>query len=315
MKRKLFPMAVFALCLCLLTGCGCEHEWQEAGCTSPKICTKCEEVEGEALGHNWREATCAEPKTCTVCALTEGDVLSHSWVEVSCAAPKHCSLCALTEGDALPHTWQEANYQRPQSCTVCGAQEGLPLPADFEVSGLVCNMEVNTAYPYHSCTDRNPSLSVNGTAIVRDYRIFESDDTHAAKEGYEWRSVQVEVSFDAENAKDNGVRLNCWIEDYYDVDEWKKSICLLNNADMTYSIQYMGEETEIYCVIENYYWSGWVDDILTYYQTMYFQVPVGYDGVVLAFLDASTLPKNSTNHAKTPVSEVADENSLFFRLS
>lgn len=315
MKRIVVLTAVFVLCLCLLAGCSCKHEWQDAGCTTPKTCTKCQEVEGEALGHGWQEATCTNPKTCSLCALTEGDVLPHSWVEVSCAAPKHCSACALTEGEALAHTWQEANYQRAQSCTVCGAEEGQPLPADFETGGLTCTMEAGTEYPYHSCTDRNASLPVTGTAKISNYQIFESDDTHAAKEGYEWRSVQVEVSFDAENAKNNGMRLNCWIEDYYDVDEWKKTIRLGNRGDMTYSVNYLGQEQEIYCIIENYYWSGWVDDVNTFYQTMYFQVPVGYDGVVVAFLDSSTLPKNAANHAKTAVSDVANENSLFFRLA
>lgn len=315
MKRTLCLLAVFTLCLGLFTGCSCTHEWQEANCTTAKTCTKCQEVEGEALGHSWQDATCAEPRTCTICALTEGEALTHDWVDVSCAAPRHCSLCDLTEGEALPHTWQEANYQRAQSCSVCGAQEGLPLPADFEVNGLVCNMEADTAYPYHSCTDRNANLPVTGTAMVSDFRIFASDSTHAAKEGYEWRSVQVDVSFDAENARDNGMRLNCWIEDYYDVDEWKKSIQLGSNADMTYRIQYLGEEKEIRCVIENYRWTGWVEDINTYSQTMYFQVPVGYDGVVVALLDPSTMPKNASNHKNTPVSQVADENSLFFRLA
>lgn len=315
MKRILFLMAVFALCLFLLAGCGCDHAWQEAGCTAPKTCTKCQQVEGEALGHSWQEATCTAPKTCSVCTLTEGEPLAHNWVEVSCAVPKHCSLCALTEGEALPHTWQEANYQRPQSCTVCAAQEGLPLPADFEVNGLVCNMEADTQYPYRSCTDSNASLPVTGTAMVSDYRIFQSDDTHAAKEGYEWRSVQVTVAFDAENAIDHGMRLNVWIENYYDVDEWKKSICLGDYADMTYSVNYLGEEQQVYCVIENYYWTGWVDDVNTFSQTMYFQVPEGFDGIVIAILDASSLPKNASNHKNTPVSEVADENSLFFRLA
>ncbi len=314
MKRMLCLTAVFTLCLCLLTGCGCEHQWQEATCTTPKTCTKCQETEGEVLGHNWQEATCTEPKTCSLCGLTEGDILPHHWVEVSCAAPKHCSLCSLTEGEALPHTWQEANYQRAQSCSLCGAQEGQPLPADFEVHGLVCNMEENTEYIYRSCTDRNASLPITGTVLITDYKVFSSDDTHAAKEGYEWRSIQVSVSFQAENAKDNGLRLNRWIEDYYDVDEWKSSINLGNNGDMTYQINYLGQVWEAYCVIENYRWTGWVEDVNTYSETMYFQVPVGYDGVVIAFLDASSVPKTPYLHETAPVTDYADENSLFFRL-
>lgn len=46
--KWLLPAAV--LCV-LLSGCGCEHEWAEAGCTVPKTCIQCGETEGEALSH------------------------------------------------------------------------------------------------------------------------------------------------------------------------------------------------------------------------------------------------------------------------
>ena len=32
-----------------------------------------------ALGHDWQEATCTEPKTCKKCQVTEGDVKEHNW--------------------------------------------------------------------------------------------------------------------------------------------------------------------------------------------------------------------------------------------
>lgn len=48
---------ILALCLALtmcisMIGCGCNHQWQEATCTTPKTCTKCAQTEGEAAGHN-----------------------------------------------------------------------------------------------------------------------------------------------------------------------------------------------------------------------------------------------------------------------
>ena len=86
----------------LFTACGHEHTFSEATCTTPKTCTECNEVEGEALGHTWTEATCENPKTCTTCSLTEGNALDHQWLEATTEAPKTCELCGLTEGEPLP---------------------------------------------------------------------------------------------------------------------------------------------------------------------------------------------------------------------
>lgn len=48
----IFSVAMLAV---LLTGCGCEHEWAEATCRTPKTCNLCRETEGEALGHTWQK--------------------------------------------------------------------------------------------------------------------------------------------------------------------------------------------------------------------------------------------------------------------
>ena len=105
MKRK-FIAAILAILLSVLvlTGCGCDHEWDDATCTEPKTCSKCGETEGEALGHTWSEADCEHPKTCAVCGLTEGDPLGHtegSWetvetdlVNATETLKKNCTVCS-----------------------------------------------------------------------------------------------------------------------------------------------------------------------------------------------------------------------------
>ena len=77
MKKVLLIMTLVLL-VCTLTGCSCEHEWREATCIDAKICLKCEEIEGEALGHSWLDATCTEPKTCSTCGEVEGNSLGHN---------------------------------------------------------------------------------------------------------------------------------------------------------------------------------------------------------------------------------------------
>ena len=74
MKRTILTtILILTLAFCL-TACGCEHEWTEATCLTPKTCTLCQEIEGEALGHTWKNATCTAPKTCETCRETEGRI-------------------------------------------------------------------------------------------------------------------------------------------------------------------------------------------------------------------------------------------------
>ena len=81
MRSKLFSITLVSLLFLLLSGCQCVHDWTDATCTAPKICTKCKITEGEQLGHHWKSATCTSPKTCTRCSLSEGEALGHRFPE------------------------------------------------------------------------------------------------------------------------------------------------------------------------------------------------------------------------------------------
>ena len=100
-----------------LAACGHTHTWEEATCTTAKVCSDCGETEGAPLGHtveSWETIT--EP-SCTA----EGE---KSGI---------CSRCGATVQEAIPkidHTpgeWvvsKNATIDSPgeksQSCTVCG---------------------------------------------------------------------------------------------------------------------------------------------------------------------------------------------------
>ncbi len=101
MKKKLLAGLLALIMVLLLTSCGCDHEWQEATCTTAKTCTVCGETEGAPLGHVWQAVTCEHPKTCTVCSLTEGEALGHDWQEATTEAPKTCANCKQTEGERI----------------------------------------------------------------------------------------------------------------------------------------------------------------------------------------------------------------------
>ena len=138
MKKLICVCVLAALCLVMLAGCQCEHQFTDADCVTPKTCSECGETEGEALGHSWVEADCLTAKTCSVCKVTEGEALGHSWVDATCAAPKTCSGCGLTEGEALEHTWEEATTEAPKTCSGCGATEGERIITDTRFTTSAC---------------------------------------------------------------------------------------------------------------------------------------------------------------------------------
>lgn len=102
----------------------CVHTYADATCTTPKTCSKCGEIEGEAAGHQWKDATCTTPKTCSVCGTTDGGVADHKWKAADCTAPKTCSWCGATEGEEVGHQWKDATCTTPKTCSACGTTEG-----------------------------------------------------------------------------------------------------------------------------------------------------------------------------------------------
>lgn len=122
---KKISISLFLIFVMFLTGCH-QHNWNEATCTTPKTCTDCEEIEGEALGRTWIEATCTEAKTCTVCGLTEGEALGHQAEGISCTKDGFCTRCNQTVA-ATGHQYSQATCTAPQKCSVCGETKGKAL--------------------------------------------------------------------------------------------------------------------------------------------------------------------------------------------
>lgn len=113
MKKNVSALfALVLVCVLVLGGCACSHEWQEADCLTARTCTKCEAVEGEALGHNWQEATCTVPETCTRCGETRGEVLAHTysqWIMGETHRSRSCESCGKEETAEIDR--EQALYQ------------------------------------------------------------------------------------------------------------------------------------------------------------------------------------------------------------
>ena len=295
-----------------LTGCGHTHEWQEATCTTPKTCTTCNKTEGETLDHTWTEATCSAPKTCSVCGETEGEPLGHTLTEANCSAPKTCSVCGETEGEPLGHTLTEANYQQPATCEVCGETVGEVLTPAFEEHNVKGQfMELGKTYDYVTCCYNDNNYKTTGHATVTDYQTFASDETHEAKDGYEWKTVELQIVFSDENAHNYGYHASRSDEDYYDIIGHDNStVSTEDGNNTTFTVSFNGQdysECTLSLGSEN---TGWNEDgTATTTWAFDYLVPVGYDGMVIGVLDES-IPWEDGMY----IYDVANDDTLFFRL-
>ena len=112
MKRHIAWGIATVWMLTALAGCGCQHQWEEATCTTPKTCTQCGETEGEALGHTWTDATCTESSTCTRCGETTGTALGHDVAQWAEETPSTCSEPG-TETGFCTRCQQEVTQELP----------------------------------------------------------------------------------------------------------------------------------------------------------------------------------------------------------
>lgn len=298
MKKLSIILTAVLLVALLLTGCQCKHEWADATCEVPKTCTKCGETEGEALGHTWAEATCEEAK--------------------------HCTTCGKTEGEPAGHTLTEADYWNAAVCTVCGAEVGEPLEPYFVKMGVADKLiEFGKPYDYKCEAPNNPAYTVTGKFLVDEYETFESDDTHEALEGYEWKRVKVNF-FIPESELEYGGHVSLNTLDFYTApanDEAGQTIS--DGEDVQKTFYWNGKEYDgglvEFTVLTNTqaYMAGFMNTKCWIYMAeFYVRVPVGYDGVVLApYNKTSEIKELKASGKSIDEATVKAPDTLFFRLN
>ncbi len=73
----------------ILTACGCNHEWLDATCISPKTCNLCGATEGEKIEHNYVYSSCLSPEKCSVCGdIKDFESVGHNFVNGICSRCK-----------------------------------------------------------------------------------------------------------------------------------------------------------------------------------------------------------------------------------
>lgn len=118
MKRSICFFISVSLLLCtLLTACSHEHTWQEATCTTPKICTDCGLTEGTVLDHcygEWSEAKqdtsgqWIHSRSCTLCGGEQTEQTADPNIRTdlgSAGSPKGTTLIISIFANELNSQW------------------------------------------------------------------------------------------------------------------------------------------------------------------------------------------------------------------
>ena len=281
-----------------------EHDWLAATCTEPETCRSCGLEQGVSLGHDWLDATCTEPETCERCGEMRGEPLGHVWLAATCAAPETCETCGETQGDALAHVLTEATYYAPAACEVCGETVGEPLPAAMAGYELVAEGELREYITtgYGDYADQILTHHVRFT----NYHITDTYNGEAAREGYEWRVIDVDFIADDPNVSVCGFNYGwCFFDYHTGVAPYEGD-----------TIWYNGTEHEIFNEISTIK-AEWIEgDVITaeLVVEVAFEVPVGYDGIVMSAQNAQYVNDGVTRTHISELTGYAGE-GVYFRLA
>ncbi len=330
------------------------HTWEEVTCTEPKTCSVCQETEGEALGHTLSEATYWEAAVCSVCGETVGNALTPAFEELGVKGQfmevgetyDYNNICRRRQDyedeliDGLKETYGiEGDYANLTDFFLEGMYGDVDfLEIDGEMvevseenllrlyskeSGLTGNFENLTEVFMAMLESSGIDLDSRTTAraTVTNYQVFDSDDTHEAKDGYEWKIVEMQIKFWDENSLFYGWSVAYGCDDYYEKDEEDGEGDQGDNEyepdwdnEAMHTVSWKGQDyTECRRIKVNTSNTGWVEDeegnsVLTYTAKFDFLYPKGYDGILLYLYDAKNSGIRPVNFAQT------DENTLFFRL-
>lgn len=243
------------------------------------------------------------------CFIFTGCFHEHTWREATCTEPKICTGCNEVEGVAKGHNFSIANYQEPSICLDCKIVDGEILTPDFVLNGLDKKF-VEIGYEYEYITKcAEAKVKTKGNFSVTNYIKFLSDETHEAKEGYEWQVVEFKMVFSDDNAYKHGITASISTDDYYDIKGHDYSIETLSDDFSSFTANWKGTDyTECRKKLTQK-WEGWKKSSNTLNCKAEFLVPTGYDGMVISVRDSA----NSWDDGEH-IYDVADENTLFFRL-
>lgn len=232
--------------------------------------------------HEFAPATCTEPAKCS-CGETHGDPLGHSFTEPTCTEAAKCTVCGQAGDAAYGHEYISgtATYQHGDLCARCEEYDTNVLTPIMEQNGLTCETDINKVYSYTAKTT-SEDKPTTGSAMISNYTC-----TDSSKEGYKHLSFDVTILFEDETIKKEGkIVFNYNNLDYYsNIKVGLKS----------YPVQWNDEIVQI-DLQSTYGQDVWSTDG-SYSVTDHWEgdIPAGYDGVCLVFLNTCLTYSNFTD--------------------
>ncbi len=117
----------------------CDHEWQDATCTTPKTCTKCSETEGEALKHAggevvWFKRVDTHYRGYSCCGLVVQDAEAHTKSDGVCMV---CGFDPTISGSKVTVSADKTTATVAISVSDNPGIIGLDLTVTFDTAALV----------------------------------------------------------------------------------------------------------------------------------------------------------------------------------
>ena len=242
----------------------------------------------------------------------------HFWSSPDCSAPSFCLDCGVTGEILMDHVWIAANYQEAAKCKFCGETDGFPLEPNFISYGYRINTTSGRPYPYKTITNLDASINTTGTATLLYIDVFESDDSYIAMTGYEYIRARLMIIFDDDNAAKSGYKYIMGQIDFFGMDSEEIPVAFDDLPDSEIQgfkiagslLNYYGVDYEYfikYELVQN----EWIGKIAYIVRDFIYLVPAGYDGIVVYLSNAA----NWTDDESKTVSDIFDDDSLFFRLA
>ena len=213
------------------------------------------------------------------------------------------------------HSWEPANYQAPSTCSVCGQTQGVPLTADVEKYGIRVNpLTIDKEYAYHTVCSENDEPT-EGKVSVSAYQVFDSDETHQGKNGYQWQILTLKLIIGDAASNQYGFRYNYVISDCFNIEAFTKAYRYDEEKGYnTFTVNWYGKESDdchLRVICNN---GEWIQRGELYYKniTITFEalLPEGYDGLIVGLRDSSV-----STEEKYYLYQYYDENSfVLFRM-
>ena len=176
MKKILCLISVFMLIVVLafsLSSCECNHEWQEATCTTQKTCTKCGEKSGLPLWHDYVRVACNEYMRCSRCGANTSEKLTHQYVG-ECDKIGVCYYCNEQSPEVLEHRYDGNVKTGVLKCTNCDRKmcaEDIQGKSTKDLTGA------ERAYIYWHLNHYLTALSSSGKYLYTENEAFQMTAT------------------------------------------------------------------------------------------------------------------------------------------